>query len=336
MMKFTLVHIFIALIIASSSVSSASNSKNRSNSTFFSDTGCKLFPDDSVWNTPIDTLPVHALSAIYINSIDAFIPNRSVTLHPDFGYRWRGLNLGIPYTIVPSDQAMVPIFFDGAWDESDMGDTTSCATRDHQQIGCYPIPDNVDIEGGTDNHILVIQKGSCLLYEVHDTRGGPGKWSGYSGAIWDLSKNQVRPKGVTSADAAGLPILPGLIRYDEIYTDKAINHVIRVTLEQIQSAYLWPPSTHTDGTGKISRNLPPMGLQLRLKANYDISEFDPNIQVILIAMKKFGLIVADTGGQMYVSGAHDSRWDSDLLRQIAKVKITDFEVVETGATLIDY
>lgn len=297
--------------------------------------GCQLFPTDSFWNTPVDGLPVHSLSSTYITSIDNYVPASTVTLHPDFGDEWNGTNLGIPFDVVPSTQVNVPIFFDEAWDESDMGDTSSCVTG-NQQTGCYPIPDNVDIEGGIDRHIIMLQKGVCKLFEVYETGGSPGSWSGYSGAIWDLTKNEVRPINVTSADAAGLPILPGLIRYDEVYTDKVINHVIRVTLEQIQKAYLRPPTSHTDGNAQLDRALPPMGLQLRLKSSFDITSFDPNIQVILVAMKKYGLIVADTGGQMFVSGTHDTRWDSDVLRGLSQVKITDFEVVETAGILVDF
>ena len=230
---------------------------------------------------------------------------------------------------------MVPITFKWA-DESDLGDTSTCNTQGNPNTGCYPIPVKPTIEGGTDNHIILLQKENCKLYEVFDAQGEPGNWTGASGAIWDLSKNEVRPVGVTSADAAGLPILPGLIRYDEIYTHKKIEHVIRVTLELIQSAYLRPPASHSDGRAGQNRKLPPMGLQLRLKADYDISGFDPNIQVILVALKKYGLIVADTGGQMYISGEHDDRWDNRLLRQLRQVKITDFEAVDTGAQLVDY
>jgi len=304
--------------------------------------GCQLFPTDSFWNTPIDGLPVHSLSTTYLDNIASIEKN----IKADFGTTYLGDDLGIPFDIVPANQPNVAILFDnsgnGAADESDLGDTSSCAGGGFP-TGCYPIPDNVKIEGGSigstfgsDDHIIMLQQDTCMLYEVFQTTGGPGTWGGFSGAIWDLSLNQVRPVGVTSADAAGFPILPGLIRYDEIYTDKVINHVIRVTLQQIQSAYLRPPASHSDGQNGQDRSMPPMGLQLRLKANYDISSFDPNIQVILVALKKYGLIVADTGGQMFISGDHDDRWDDDLLSALTQVKVSDFEAVETGATLVDY
>jgi len=317
------------------------NSGGSGVSSSLADTTCKLFPADSIWNTPIDTLPVHINSATYIANIASVEPN----IKADFGTTYQGDDLGIPFNVVPANQPMVPILFDefgGAADESDMGDTNSCSGGGYP-TGCYPIPNNVNIEGGgvgttfgSDDHIIMLQEGTCMLYEVFQTTGGPGTWGGYSGAIWDLSKNEVRGLGITSADAAGLPILPGLIRYDEIYTDGAINHVIRVTLQQIQSAYLRPPASHSDGQNGQDRSMPPMGLQLRLKANYDISSFDPNIQVILVALKKYGLIVADTGGQMFISGDHDDRWDDDLLRTLTQVNVTDFEAVETGATMVDY
>ena len=319
---------------ATTTVGDNGNSNNTPVSNM-ANTDCTLFPADSFWNKAVNNLAVHPLSSTYIASIDAYSPNEVLPIKADFGTVWNGSDLGIPFDIVPANQPMVPITFQWS-DESDLGDTSSCNTQNDPDTGCYPIPTNPKIEGGSDHHIIILQDGTCKLYEVFNTKGSAGNWSGSSGAIWDLSMNEVRPIGVTSADAAGLPILPGLIRYDEIYTDKVINHVIRVTLAQIQSAYLRPPASHSDGTAGQDRTLPPMGLQLRLKANYDISGFDPNIQVILVALKKYGLIVADTGGQMFVSGDHDDRWDDNLLRQLGQVKITDFEAVETGATLVDY
>jgi hypothetical protein len=309
---------------------------NKPQSQAIVNSACALFPANSFWNTPVNHLPVHPLSDTYIESIDAYLPGRALPIKADFGTVWNGMDLGIPFDIVPANQPMVPIRFTGAADESDLGELSLCDTDGDSEVGCYPIPDNVSIEGGDDNHIILWQKSTCTLYEVYATEGGPGNWSGYSGAIWNLRENEVRPKGMTSADAAGLPILPGLIRYDEIYKDKVINHVTRVTLAQIQSAYLMPPASHSDGTSGQDRDLPPMGLQLRLRADYDISAFDQPIQVILKAFKKYGLIIADTGGQMYISGDHDDRWNDRLLRQLKRVKITDFEAVETGAVLVDY
>ena len=299
----------------------------------FENTSCQMFPWDNMWRTRVDNKPLHPLSDTYITSIDVYSAGGQ-EIKADFGTSWNGSDIGIPYDIIPEDQPLVPIKF--LWDdESDLGDTTKCSTSS-ADTGCYPIPTSPSIEGGSDKHIILLQDGTCKLFEVFNTTYNFGTWKGNSGAIWDLNMNEVRPIGVTSADAAGLPILPGLITYNEVYRDKLITHVIRVTLEQIQSAYLRPPASHSDGQNGQDRTLPPMGLQMRLKADYDISTFDPNIQVILIAMKKYGLIVADTGGQMFVSGTHDDRWDDDLLQELRRVKITDFEVIDTGAELIDY
>ena len=324
---FLLISTCTITVYASGNTSSTSHNKIKN-------TSCTLFPADSVWNKPVDKLPVHPLSSTYINNINTYHFG-ALPIKADFGASWYGQKLGISFDIIPANQPAVPISFD--WpDESDLGDSSSCDTRDNLGTGCYPIPAKPTIEDGEDSHMILLQDGKCKLYEVFDTRRESGKWYGASGAIWDLTKNEMRPEGVTSADAAGLPILPGLIRYDEVYKDKEIRHVIRVTLEQIQSAYLRPPASHSDGQAGHDRELPPMGLQLRLKANYDISSFDPHIKVILKAMKKYGLIIADTGGQMYISGQHDERWNNHLLKQLMRVKITDFEAVDTGAELINY
>ncbi|PID64206.1 MAG: hypothetical protein CR977_04255 [Gammaproteobacteria bacterium] len=168
-----------------------------------------------------------------------------------------------------------------------------------------------------------------MLYEIYDAQFSNNQWSGGSGAIWDLSQNQQRPLDWTSADASGLAILPGLIRYQETYIDQEINHAIRFTLSSIQAAYI-QPATHSDGRGGHDANKPPMGLRLRLKAGFDISGFDQPIQVILTAMKKYGIILTDTGGDMFISGEHHDAWDDDVLRQLSDVTLNDFEAVETG------
>lgn len=284
--------------------------------------GCALFPDDNFWNTPVDTLPVHPNSSAYIASIGAATP-----LHPDFGTQWNGTDIGIPFDVVPADQPLVPITFD-YWDESDMG-SAACNPADNA-TGCYPIPATPSIEGGSDHHILLLQQGSCTLYEIYAAqKDGAGHWSGGSGAIWHLDQNEVRPEGWTSADAAGLAILPGLVRYDEVMGSDEINHAIRITLDTIQRGYIRPAS-HTDGTGGTDPSLPPMGLRLRLKADYDISGFSAPIQKILRAMKTYGIVVADTGSDMYVSGQHHDDWDDDLLRELSRVTAGDFEALSSG------
>jgi hypothetical protein len=284
--------------------------------------GCSLFPDDNFWNTAVDTLPVHPNSTAYIASIGA-----STALHPDFGTQWNGVDIGIPFDVVPADQPLVPITFD-YWDESDMG-SGACNPTDSTTTGCYPIPVTPSIEGGGDRHILLLQEETCTLYEIYAAEKDSGRWNGGSGAIWHLDQNEMRPAGWTSADASGLAILPGLVRYGEVAGNGEINHAIRITLDTIQSGYIRPAS-HSDGRGGHDPNLPPMGLRLRLKAGYDISGFSAPIQKILRAMKKYGVVVADTGSDMYVSGQHHDGWDDDLLRELSRVTAGDFEALYTG------
>jgi len=284
--------------------------------------GCSIMPEDNLWNTAIDDFPVHAKNDIYINSVGG-----NTTLHPDFGTEWQNIDIGIPYTVIPDNQSFVPIEF-LYWDESDLN-TTACNTNGNANVGCYPIPVNPNIEGGSDRHILMLQQNTCMLYEIFNAQFNNDQWSGGSGAIWDLNQNQQRPLDWTSADASGLAILPGLIRYHETYVEQEIKHAIRFTLNSIQSAYI-QPATHSDGQGGHDENKPPMGLRLRLKADYDISSFDQPIQVILLAMKKYGIILADTGSDMFISGEHHDSWDDDVLRQLSNITLNDFEVVESG------
>jgi hypothetical protein len=276
--------------------------------------GCQIFPADNMWNTPVDTAPLHGQSDVYIASIGTDTP-----LHPDFGTVWDGYPIGIPYTIVPDDQAMVDVTFDYA-DESDPGP--------------YPIPFDALIEGGPDSdgdrHVLIIRQGSCILYELYYAYPvTETSWTAGSGAIWHLNLNEMRPEGWTSADAAGLAILPGLVKWEEVFEDGEINHAVRVTLESIQGGYIHP-ATHTDGTCGDDPACPPMGLRLRLKSDYDISSFEEPIQVILRAFKRYGLVVADTGGDMYISGVHDMRWNDDQLGALSDVPASAFEAVYTG------
>lgn len=271
--------------------------------------GLSIFPSDNFWNTPVDKLPVHPSSSDYIASI-----GKSKTLHPDFGTVWYGQPIGIPYNVVEANQPKVNVTFDYA-DESDPGP--------------YPIPQKPLIEGGSDKHLLILQKGSNILYELFNVeKNSNGSWHAGSGAIWHLDKNEARPKGWTSADASGLAILPGLVRYEEVYEESEINHAIRITVSKIQKAYI-PPASHTGGkyTAKI---YPPMGLRLRLKDNFNILSFDKNVQVILKAFKKYGVVIADVGSDMYVTGVPDSRWDDEILRALGKVSADNFEAVYTG------
>jgi hypothetical protein len=266
--------------------------------------GCPIFPADNAWNRDISGDPVDANSQSYINSIGT-----GTGLHPDFG---SNLQYGIPYTTVPGTQAKVAISFSES-SESDPGP--------------YPIPDNVPIEADTDHHALIVDTGACYLYEIYSLQGGPGSWHAYSGAVWHLRENYMRPAGWTSADAAGLPVLPGLVRYDEVSAG-AINHALRFTVSSTQGGYVAPASHQASSS--TDPNLPPMGLRVRLKASVDISSYPASARVILTALKKYGMIVADNGSDWFISGASDARFNDDELHTISGIKGSDFEVVQHG------
>ena len=280
---------------------------------------CTVLPANNVWNTPVDSLPVDANSSAYIATIGA-----TRGLHPDFGAGlWDGGPIGIPYNVVPGTQPRVGITFDYA-DESDPGP--------------YPIPANPAIEGGNDatgdRHILVVDKDNCVLYETWSTYPEQnGSWSAGSGAVFDLLSNDLRPNGWTSSDAAGLPVLPGLVRYDEVASGE-ITHAIRFTVPQTRKAFVWPARHYASSlTGS---NYPPMGQRFRLKASFDVSTYSTEMQVILRAMKRYGVILADNGSAWYISGVPDERWDNDVLvTQFGRVKGSDFEAVNVSSLMID-
>jgi hypothetical protein len=280
---------------------------------------CTVFPSNNIWNTPIDTLPVHSRSNAYVNSIGA-----STGLHPDFGSgTWNGGPIGIPYVMVGLDQPYVPINFTAYGDESDPGP--------------YPVPPDAPIEGGPnakgDRHVLVWETGLCKLYELY--RAFPqrnGSWNADSGAVYDLKSNQLRPDKWTSADAAGLPIFAGLVRYDEVAAGE-IRHAIRFTVPETQRAYLWPARHYASSS--TNPDLPPMGLRFRLKSTFDISGFSPEMQVILKALKTYGMIVADNGSSWYLSGAPDPRWNNDdLVTSFRRIRGSDFEAVDESSLMI--
>jgi hypothetical protein len=284
--------------------------------------GCDLFPADNIWNTAVDQLPLHPNSAAYIQTIGA-----DLGLHPDFGAGvWPpGSNspIGIPFVTVTSSQPLVDITFIWYGEESDPGP--------------YPIPPDAPIEGGPDadgdRHVLVLERDNCLLYELYHAHPQPdGRWTAGSGAIFDLNSHAFRSAGWTSADAAGLPILPGLVRYDEVASG-AIRHAVRFTAPQTQRAYVWPArhyaSTLTDPA------YPPMGLRLRLRADFDLTPFAPEVQVILRGLQQYGLILADNGSSWFISGAPDERWNNDTLRQLRQVKGSDLEVVDVSGLMLD-
>ncbi len=264
---------------------------------------CPLFPATNVWNRRVDSLPVAASSAALVSTIGA-----SAHLHPDFG-SYAGY--GIPYNVVGAGVPASTVTFTYA-DESDPGP--------------YPIPASPRIEAGSDRHLLIWDTARCMLYELYAATKTSTGWHAGSGAVWNLRSNALRPDGWTSADAAGLPILPGLVRYDEVAAG-AIRHAIRFTAPQTRSAHVYP-ARHDAGAG-TSPSLPAMGTRLRLKAAFDTSGFSPRMRVILTAMKRYGIILADNGSPWYFSGASDPRWNDDELNQLKSLTGSDFEVVDT-------
>lgn len=270
--------------------------------------GCPILPTNNVWNTPIDRLPVDARSAAYISSIGA-----NTAFHPDFG---ANPDYGIPYVVVPASQAGVAVTFDEP-DESDAGP--------------YPIPPNPPIEGGSDRHILIVQQGSCKLYELYAAEQQGGSWQAFSGAIFDLGSNALRTDTWTSADAAGLPILPGLTRRDEVLAGE-INHALRFTAQSTRGAYIWP--ARHEASNITDMNVPPMGQRFRLKASFDISGYPAYAQVILRALKKYGMILADNGSNWYVSGTQDTSWDDDALNTLKQLNGSDFEAIDESSLQI--
>lgn len=280
--------------------------------------GCPVFPADNVWNAPVDALPRHPASDAYVATIGA---TRGV--HPDFGTVYEGAPIGIPFVTVPGTQPRVAVTFDYD-DESDPGP--------------YPIPPEAPIEGGAssdgDRHILVLDRDNCVLYELfYAFPATGGGWRAGSGAIFDLRSNALRPRGWTSADAAGLPILPGLVRYDEVASGE-ITHALRFTVPQTRRAFDWPARHFASSL--TGAQYPPMGLRMRLKASLDIAGFSPPVQVILRALKKYGMILSDNGSAWYVSGVPDARWNDDMLvGELRRVQGSDFEAVDTSSLVAD-
>jgi hypothetical protein len=267
--------------------------------------GCPTFPADNPWNRAITSLAVHANSAAWLESVEA----ASNALHPDFG---SDPTVGLPYVIVPASQPGVKVRFDESPTESDGGK--------------YPIPPRVPIEAGSDHHVLVVQRSTCRLFELFAARREGSGWVAGSGAIFNLKTNAMRPKGWTSADAAGLPILPGLVRYDEVQSGRIL-HALRVTFSATQKGFILPARHHA---GKDNPSLPPMGARLRLRSDVDISNYTGQAKVIIEAMKTYGLMVADNGSDWFVTGATDSRWNDDDLHQLTKVEASMFEFVDSG------
>ncbi len=269
---------------------------------------CPVFPRDNAWNRRVDHLPVDASSKEIVGAIG------EGALHADFGSGlWEGSPIGIPITIVGAQTPRSRVSFEYA-SESDRAP--------------YPIPDGVRIEGGGDRHAILVDRAACRLYELYALRREGAGWAAGSGAVWNLRSNHLRRAGWTSADAAGLPILPGLARYDEVARGR-IDHALRFTVERTRRAYVWPArhfaSSDTDPA------LPPMGLRLRLRADYPIGGFPRQARIVLQALKQYGMVVADNGTSWMISGAPDRRWSNDQLHTLGRVPGSAFEVVDPRA-----
>jgi hypothetical protein len=274
---------------------------------------CSVFPATNAWNARVDALPVVANSAQMIQSIGV-----GVGLHPDFGSGlYDGQPIGIPFDVVSKKTPRSKVSFDYA-DESDK-------VR-------YPIPATVHIEGGRksdgDRHALLLDKDACRLYELFALYPRAGGWHAGSGAVWNLRSNALRPAGWTSADAAGLPIFPGLARYDEVARG-VIDHALRFTASRTRQAYVYPARHYASSSDDPA--LPPMGLRVRLKAGVDISGFPKQTRIVLQALKTYGMILADNGSNWYVSGAPSPKWSNDDLHSIGRIHGSDFEVVDTSS-----
>jgi|SRR5690242_5216422 hypothetical protein len=270
--------------------------------------GCPVFPADNAWNQDVSALPVSSRSAAYLTSIGL-----TGHLHADFG---GGGAYGIPYVTVQAEP-QVPVNFTAYGDESDPGP--------------YPVPLAAPVEGGAssdgDRHVLAVDTDHCKLYEMYRAFPRANRWDADAGAVFDLRSDALRPDGWTSADAAGLPIFPGLVRYDEVSAG-AIRHALRFTVARTQQGYIHP-ATH-DASSSTDPNLPPMGLRLRLKASFDTTPFHGEARVVLDALKRYGMIVADNGSNWYITGASDPRWNDTDLNQLKTVPGSSFEVVDTG------
>jgi len=282
--------------------------------------GCPVFPANNIWNTPIDTLPVHPNSNVFVNTIG---PTK--LFHPDFGAGlYDGKPMGIPYIVVSGNQKRVNVTFDYP-DQSDPGP--------------YPIPPDAPIEGGSssdgDRHVLVIDNATCILYETFASypQNGGASWKAGSGAIFHLRTNELRPDGWTSSDAAGLPLFPGLTRYAEVASGK-ISHALRFAAPDTRNSYLWP-GRHEAST-KTGQQYPPLGIRFRMKASFDISGFSNEVKIIFQALKTYGMFLADNGSPWYLGGEPNDNWNNDVLvTEFRKVTGSDFEAVDESSLMVD-
>jgi len=270
--------------------------------------GCPFFPEDNIWNTSVRNLPLGSRSNLYIDAM-----GRDAPLHPDFGSAY-----GYEYSVVGKDEQVADVAFLEAPTESDPGP--------------YRIPDDAPVERGSDRHVLAIDPGHCQLYELYAARHiGPHQWEAGSGAIFDLRSNWLRPEGWTSADAAGLPILAGVVRYDEVRSG-TIRHALRFTTHRTRNAFAWP--ARHGASSASNPNLPAMGQRFRLRSSFEVAGFSPETQVILTALKEYGMIVADNGGSWFLSGARDSRWPPQVISELPRLHGSDFEAVDCSPLMV--
>ena len=278
---------------------------------------CAVFPADNIWNTRVDQLPVHPSSSTWVNTIGA-----SAHVHPDFGSGlYNGEPIGIPYVTVPGTQTKYPATF---------------TYQSESDPGPYAIPLKAPIEGGSsstgDRHVISVDTDNCILYEIYDAFPQAASWKAGSGAIFNLRSDALRTSTWTSADAAGLPIFPGLVRYDEIVAGE-IRHAIRFTVPQTQKAFVWP--ARHEASSLTSAQYPPMGARFRLKSSFDISGFSATNQIILKALQRYGMMLADNGSSWYISGAPDSRWNNDDLHVLNSIAGSNFEAVDVSTLMED-
>jgi hypothetical protein len=267
---------------------------------------CPLFPGSNPWNRRVDRLPVAANSATLIRSIGL-----DTGLHADFGSgTWNGGAIGIPFDVVTRKTPRAKVSFEYA-DESD-------------HVG-YPVPRHVHVEYGSDHHALLVDRDACRLYELGGLTRASGRWHAWAGAVWNLRSNRLRPAGWTSADAAGLPILPGLARWDEAKRG-VIDHALRFTAARTRRAFVYPARHYASSSNDAA--LPPMGLRVRLKASFDTRPFPRQARIVLVALKRYGMLLADNGSNWYISGAPSPGWANDQLHTLGRVKGTNFEVVD--------
>ncbi|MCM0622452.1 hypothetical protein [Nocardioides bruguierae] len=278
--------------------------------------GCRVFPASSWWNTSVRGLPVHARSRAWLRTIGT-----DGRLHPDFGPNPGGVDYGIPVTVVDAEHRRVRVRFTYA-DESDR-------VR-------YPLGRDTRIEGGHrssgDRHAIVVDRSACRLYETWATRRVDGRWRAGSGAVWSLRSNDLRPDGWTSADAAGLPILPGLLRWREVRRNR-IDHAIRFTVPVTRRAHLWPARHHAGSTDAVSA--PPMGARFRLRASYDASDLGRYARRVVRAMKTYGLVLADNGSAWYFQGERNAHWPSRLVADLKEIPASAFVAVDTSSLRVD-